>query len=53
VTNNSNIEDIISIDEPNINNESQNFELISNHSTENIIDKAITNRYDKKYIRQI
>jgi len=33
----------ISIDEPNINNESQNFELISNHSTENIIDKANTN----------
>lgn len=37
----------ISIDEPNINNESQNFELISNHSTENIIDKVNTNDQTK------
>ena len=43
VANNSNMEEIIFTDEPNINNESQNFELISNHSTENIIDKVNTN----------
>jgi len=37
------MEDIIFIDEPNINNESQDFEPISNHSTKNIIAKANTN----------
>ncbi|KAG4102656.1 hypothetical protein H8356DRAFT_1324587 [Neocallimastix lanati (nom. inval.)] len=47
VANNSNMEEIIFTDEPNINNESQNFELISNHSTENIIDKTkITKRFN-------
>jgi len=40
-----NVEDIISINEPNINNKSQDFEPISNHSTKNIIDK--TNANDK------
>jgi len=43
VTNNSNMEDNISIDEPNISNKSQNFELISNYSTESIIDRSNTN----------
>jgi len=37
------MEDITSIDKSYINNESQDFELISNYSTEDIIDKANTN----------
>jgi len=32
---------------PNINNETQDFEIISNHSTENIIDKVNTNDQTK------
>ncbi|ORY40587.1 hypothetical protein LY90DRAFT_510371 [Neocallimastix californiae] len=43
VTNNSNMENNIFIDEPNISNKSQNFELISNYSTESIIDRSNTN----------
>jgi len=54
VTNNFNMEDniyiyiYIYIDEPNINNESQDFELISYHSSENIIDKINTNYQTEK-----
>ena len=38
----------IYIDEPSINNESQDFELISYHSSENIIDKINTNYQTEK-----
>jgi len=52
VANNSNIEDIISINETKASiTKVGNFELISNHSTENIMEEANTNDKNRKYIR--